>query len=315
MNSDDIFDVLQSRVERTHLEKRLRMQVDHSMWFYGAGKGLFHWENVVRIGTIVEWTLKPIGLFGRGHRNSIDFRVETHTVSFPDLPPSLDGYGILQISDPHWEGIAHGKEKLIRLIGETPFDLCVITGDFRFETFGDYARMLREVEDYTEAIGKGNGVYAILGNHDFIEVVPALERMGIRMLLNESVEIRTGDSSFWLAGLDDAHFYGTDDLSVALQNIPAGAFKVLLVHSPELIREAAQAGVSLYLSGHTHGGQICLPGGIPVLTNASCGRKYSRGPWEYGKMRGYTSRGTGSSSVAVRFFCPPEITIHRLRRS
>ena len=68
------------------------------------------------------------------------------------------------------------------------------------------------------------------------------------------------------------------------------------------------------LCGHTHGGQICLPGGVPVMTNADCPRKYCVGAWRYHGMHGYTSRGTGVSMVDVRLNCPPEVTLHRLRR-
>ena len=89
---------------------------------------------------------------------------------------------------------------------------------------------------------------------------------------------------------------------------------ILLSHSPETHREAAALGYDLQLSGHTHGGQICLPGGIPILHNApGCRRELIAGPWREGSMLGYTSRGAGAAGVAARFFCPPEITIHTLR--
>ncbi|MBA1333200.1 metallophosphoesterase, partial [Candidatus Endoriftia persephone str. Guaymas] len=65
--------------------------------------------------------------------------------------------------------------------------------------------------------------------------------------------------------------------------------------------------------GHTHGGQICLPGGIPITLDAKCPRYMGSGPWDYNGMRGYTSVGTGSSIVNVRLNCPPEVTLHRLR--
>jgi len=151
-----------------------------------------------------------------------------------------------------------------------------------------------------------------LGNHDFIETVPLLEAMGIRVLLNEAVAIQRGDEAIWIAGTDDCHFYQVVDLSKALGGIPPDGFKILMTHSPELLDEAAQAGVNYYLCGHTHGGQICLPGTIPILTNAACPRKYVSGPWKYQKVTGHTSRGTGSAGLAVRFFCPPEITLHTL---
>jgi uncharacterized protein len=79
-----------------------------------------------------------------------------------------------------------------------------------------------------------------------------------------------------------------------------------------LIPKAAEIGFNYYLCGHTHGGQICLPGGIPILTNTGFLKRYIKGPWKRGKMHGYTSRGTGTSGLNVRYFCPPEITLHIL---
>src|SRR4029079_2861599 len=99
------------------------------------------------------------------------------------------------------------------------------------------------------------------------------------------------------------------DLDAALSGVPEDACKVLLVHSPEVIARAAERGVDLYLCGHTHGGQVCLPGLGPVVLNANCARRYARGTWRYGSMQGYTSSGLGTSCVPVRFFCPPEVAV------
>jgi uncharacterized protein len=90
---------------------------------------------------------------------------------------------------------------------------------------------------------------------------------------------------------------------------------LLLSHTPEPYRQAAHAGVDLMLSGHTHGGQVCLPGGIPILTDTPTPRAYVRGPWRYRAMAGYTSVGCGSSVVDVRLNCLPELTLHQLRRA
>ena len=92
------------------------------------------------------------------------------------------------------------------------------------------------------------------------------------------------------------------------------SFSILLSHTPEVYRQAAHAGFDLMLSGHTHGGQICLPGGVPLTLDSGC-RAIGAGAWRYDAMAGYTSVGAGSSIVPVRFNCPPEITLHRLHRS
>ena len=155
----------------------------------------------------------------------------------------------------------------------------------------------------------------MLGNHDTILMVPELERAGIIVLLNESVPIRRNecDAEITLAGVDDAHYFCADNLEKAAAGIPANSFSILLSHTPEIYRNAEQFGFNLMLSGHTHGGQICLPGGIPLKLNAIIPRRMGAGPWRQGTLNGYTATGVGTSIVAVRFNCPPEVTLHRLQ--
>ena len=92
-------------------------------------------------------------------------------------------------------------------------------------------------------------------------------------------------------------------------------FSILISHTPEVYRQAAHADFNLLLSGHTHGGQICLPGGIPITLDSILPRSMGSGAWKYHDMIGYTSVGAGSSIVPVRFNCPPEITLHHLHPS
>jgi predicted MPP superfamily phosphohydrolase len=94
-------------------------------------------------------------------------------------------------------------------------------------------------------------------------MVPGLEDMGVRILLNECEPISRGGERIYLAGIDDAQYYRVDNIENAASNIPPDAFSILLSHTPEVYRHAAHAGFDLLLSGHTHGGQICLPGSIP----------------------------------------------------
>jgi predicted MPP superfamily phosphohydrolase len=133
------------------------------------------------------------------------------------------------------------------------------------------------------------------------------------MLMNQSLSVTHDGDTIWLIGLDDPHYYGCDDLLGALHGVPEEVFKVLLVHTPELVAEAATHGIDLYLCGHTHGGQICLPWLGPVISGANCPRRYVRGAWRHKRVQGYTSAGVGVSVVPVRFFCPPEIVLIELR--
>ena len=124
-----------------------------------------------------------------------------------------------------------------------------------------------------------------------------------------------GEQCIYLAGVDDAHFYRADNIEKAVTGIPSHEFSILLSHTPEIYRQAALAEFNLLLSGHTHGGQICLPGGFPITLGSVLPRHMGSGPWKYRDMIGYTSVGAGSSVVPVRFNCPPEITLHHLRLS
>jgi uncharacterized protein len=203
-------------------------------------------------------------------------------------------------------------QRLIELVDTLQYDLCAWTGDFRGPTFGAYDAALKGTAKIVGHLKQP--VYGVLGNHDTIRMLPGLEAMGFRMLQNECEPIRRGDQAIYLAGIDDAHYFRVDNLEKAAAAIPEGAFAVLLSHTPEIYRQAAHAGFDLILSGHTHGGQICLPGSIPLTLDSVLPRRMGAGAWRYGKMAGYTSVGAGSSVVPVRFNCPPEITLHRLCR-
>lgn len=303
---------LEKRLGRQLLAQRLKIQTHHVARLFGSGKVWFHIEHIRTLHRIIRNFLKALGLYGRGHRNALAVRVNFHKLPCPGLPEAFDRFRLLHISDTHIDGNPDLIRILARLIDQLEFDLCVITGDFREGTFEDYETPARRMVELRKHIK--TDVYAILGNHDCIEMVPTLEEGGIRLLLNEHVKIERNEACLWLAGVDDPHYYETDNLDRALEGVPEDGFTILLAHSPEICRKAAFAGVDLYLCGHTHAGQICLPGGHPLLTNSKCPRECHSGPWTFEEMTGYTSRGAGTSSVAVRFNCPPEITVHTLHR-
>ncbi|HNX53460.1 MAG TPA: metallophosphoesterase [Pontiellaceae bacterium] len=310
--ADVDYQQLEQRLGRTLLAQRLKIQTHHVARLFGSGKVWFHIEHIRTLHRIIRNLFKVTGLYWRGHRNALTVRVNFQELPCPDLPEAFDGFRLLHISDTHIDGNPELIDTLIRLIQPLEYDLCVITGDFREGTFEDYDTPAHRMVGLRRHIK--TATYAILGNHDAIEMVPALEKGGIRLLLNEHVALERGGTTIWLAGVDDPHYYETDNLDKALDGVPEESFKILLAHSPEIFRKAAFAGIHLYLCGHTHAGQICLPGGRPLLTNSKCPRAYHAGLWHFEGMTGYTSRGAGTSSVAVRFNCPAEITVHTLRR-
>jgi predicted MPP superfamily phosphohydrolase len=202
--------------------------------------------------------------------------------------------------------------RLIELLGEVQYDICVLTGDYRGQTCGPFDTALEGVARVRTHLKEL--VYGVLGNHDTIRMIPALEQIGIRMLLNESETIVRDDQRIYLAGIDDAHYYRADNIEKTASGIPHGEFSILLSHTPEIYRQAAHADFKLLMSGHTHGGQVCPPGSIPITLDAVLPWHMGSGPWKYHDMAGYTSVGVGSSIVTVRFNCPPEITLHHLQR-
>jgi uncharacterized protein len=193
------------------------------------------------------------------------------------------------------------------------YDLCVLTGDYRGKMHGPFAAALDGLRAIREQL-KGP-VYGVLGNHDTIRMLPALEAMGIGMLVNECTVVARGEARLHLAGIDDAHDYRVDNIEKVAAQIPDGEPAVLLSHTPEIYRQAAHAGFGLLLCGHTHGGQLCLPGGIPITLGSRLPRRYGAGAWQFREMAGYTSVGAGAAVVPVRLNCPPEIVLHRLMRA
>jgi predicted MPP superfamily phosphohydrolase len=232
-------------------------------------------------------------------------------VALASLPAAFDGFTLLHLSDLHLDMSEAHVASLIRHVRDLEYDLCVLTGDFRFRTFGPYAPALDALAELRPHLHRPT--YAVLGNHDTIRMVPRMEALDIRVLMNESVRIERASDAVYLAGIDDAHYFRTHNFHRAAHDIPADACAVLLSHTPEPYRHAAHAGFSLMLSGHTHGGQICLPGGVPIITDSDAPRAYARGAWRYRNLIGYTSVGCGSSIVDVRLNCLPEVTLHRLR--
>jgi predicted MPP superfamily phosphohydrolase len=259
--------------------------------------------------------LRLTGLRSRGEKNALSPVIREIRLGYDTLPEEFCGFKILHLSDIHADGLAGLAECIRDRVHGLQVDLCVLTGDYRYASSGTCRNVYPNMETILSGVAARYGILGILGNHDVSEEIPELERMGVRMLINGAYELRKGRDHVWVIGVDDPHYYGCDDLPGALRDVPRHAFKILLVHTPELIEEAEQQGIHLYLCGHTHGGQICLPWLGPVFANAHCARKFTRGVWKHGNLQGYTSPGVGASGVPVRFFCPPEIGLIELRCS
>lgn len=309
---EDILRKLEIRLGPLHARQRLGIERDHEAQVFGQGLTFFHLENSSWAEWIIRNVLKATGLYWRARQNAQRILVKRNDMRFKTLPPLFEGFTILHISDLHVDMNEVAMNRLIELVGSMQYDVCVLTGDYRGQTFGPFQPALDGVARVRTHLKQP--IYAVLGNHDTIQMVPGLEAMGIRVLLNECETIVRKDQRIYLAGIDDAHFFRVDNIEKAALPIPRGEFSILLSHTPEVYRQAAHANFDLMLSGHTHGGQICLPGSIPIKLEAVLPRRMGAGPWQYRDMTGYTSVGAGSSVVPVRLNCPPEITLHHLRR-
>jgi predicted MPP superfamily phosphohydrolase len=240
--------------------------------------------------------------------------VERLSLAFPDLPPALNGLRLVHLTDLHCSvAVSPGEiERAVAQANALAPDLVLLTGDY--VTIGSqYAALCAAA---LSALQAPLGRYAVLGNHDHWagaeKVVGPMREAGVRVLRNEALPVSRG-GELWLAGIDSA-FEGRHDIRGALQGVPPAAFKVVLLHEPDLADEVARHPVQLQLSGHSHGGQVRLPGfGAPILPRL--GRKYPMGLRQVGGLKLYTNRGVGRLPPAIRLNCPPEVALITLRRA
>src|SRR3954469_15489711 len=214
---------------------------------------------------LAEPLLTLIGLRRRVRANTTAFEVSQTDVAIRDLPREFEGYTILHLTDIHVGRMPGLIGRAVDRLAGFDADLVVMTGDFQSWGTPSAREVANEAARFTEVIESRDGFFGVLGNHDRHDIVEHLEARGIRMLVNEHATIWRDGASLTLTGVDDVNYFFSEKAVQTLQAKPAGP-SIALVHSPELADIAADAGYSLYLSGHTHGGQICLPGGVPVFT-------------------------------------------------
>ncbi|MCX7821953.1 MAG: CDP-archaeol synthase [Syntrophobacterales bacterium] len=265
---------------------------------------LLNFEDAIYYRVVLEAILRISGYYHRGVENALDIQTRTVETVIPDLPSAFHGYSILFLTDLHINGHEKLLEKLCSILDRIPeSDICVLGGDYRMEDVGFYSSPFPQLELLIPILrGKvREGIIAVLGNHDCIEMVEWFEQHGVKVLVNEHISLSRGDDLIYIVGVDDPHYFRCHDVEKAFEGVPRGSFVIFVAHSPELYREAAKAGASLYLCGHTHAGQIQLPYVGVIFTHSRTGRRFVYGLWRYGPMWGYTSSGVGSSGIYVRF--------------
>ena len=241
--------------------------------------------------------------------------ITTPSIVLPKLPDQFIGYRIVQISDFHL-GTWLDKEAMsdiVDLVNQQEPDLIAITGDFiSFNPSKFSAELVSTLSNFNSK----DGVIAVLGNHDHYTdaavIRAVLKECNIVELSNQIYSIRRGASQLLFAGIDD-YMTNHSDLQKVISQIPQDENSViLLAHEPDFADISAASGkFAMQISGHTHGGQICLP----VWGNLylpRLGRKYPSGRYLVEDMVLYTNRGLGTSWLKFRFNCPPEITVFQL---
>ena len=245
-------------------------------------------------------------------------------VPIASLPATFAGFKIVQMSDFH--GSRHVTsaylDEAVALAQEQAGDIVVLTGDF-------IHKGRHHIDRVAAALGRLHaplGVFAVLGNHDFSvrnalgirrhrdlhrEVGDALSARGIYVMRNETVPLRRGDDAIYLSGVEDL-WSRTCDPAACLAGVPGDEPRIVLAHNPLTIEKLAGERCDLMLSGHTHGGQVKVPGLGPLALGPG-GRKFSAGLYRVGESWLYVNKGIGFG-VPIRYRVRPEVAVFSLDR-
>lgn len=258
--------------------------------------------------------LRLTPLHGRGLSNALDLRLTALEIRLAGLPAAFDGYRILHVSDTHLDILPAVADVAARLLDGVEVDLLALTGDVHGLVRHPISLSVELLARVLKGVRVRDRRLAVLGNHDPVEMPEELQRLGFEVLINRSTTLTRNGEAVHVTGLDDVHNFYTPAAREALE-AKAGGFRVALVHSAEMADHAAAAGYALYLCGHTHGGQIGLPGGRIVFTQLVRCRHAASGLWREGGMLGYTTTGLGVSPPTVRFNTRGEAALITLRRA
>jgi len=266
-----------------------------------------HWKTGIGIGL----GMMGLAIFFKGYVNSKKLDLTRVALAIPDLSLLFDGFRLLFLTDLHFRPRSPHVEQLLALINELQPDLVCLGGDY---VIGPQA--LPEIERFFATLSTRDNVVGIYGNTDYRHVTAHDRRHWadlLPFLTNSAVCLERDGQHLWVAGVDDPHL-GADDLPLALRDVPPATPVLLLAHSPEVLRHQLDPRVRLILCGHTHGGQICLPGGRALYNNMPFPPELSSGLHQVNDAQLYVSRGIGSTRIPVRFNCLPEAVLFTLTR-
>jgi hypothetical protein len=271
-------------------------------------KSKSHWNLFLFLLRIFAYLLRLTGQYKNGYGNAKTIKISELTLKYPNLPEAFNGFRILHLSDLHIDCIPGFASLISNRIKQLDFDICFLTGDYRRDISGSFSQIMKPFKILSKYIQAPYGTFAVLGNHDTFLMAQYEKQSGLELLVNESVEIVKDGQKILVTGTDDPFNFYTEQALICLETNSVD-FKIALVHTSELAKVASANKYSLYLCGHTHGGQICLKEGTPIISHQFEGKQFNQGEWEIGQMKGYTSRGVGVSGMPVRFNCAAEVTV------
>lgn len=267
-------------------------------------------KTAVRVGAIIieSIALTLCGKYGRARAECKKVRTTHHDFKVGNTGKSIS---LLHLSDLHIHTDFNLVYAWLKAVESLEYDLVVVTGDFvnAFQLLSeDQYECIRKLTDALSA-----PIYAVLGNHDCIYSVPALEELGMRILLNESETVRVKNAQINISGSDDSHYFKSNDFELISKRKSAETdLSIFLTHAPKYLNTIAKDGYDLCLAGHTHGGQIRTKSLKPLLKNGNYAPNTIFGEWEIEGMKGYTSVGMGTGFPRFRLNCTPEIALHRI---
>lgn len=246
---------------------------------------------------------------------------EVHDLRVSGWRTECNGLRIAVLSDLHVGSPHNDLSKLEKIVTTTLAaepDIVLLTGDYVIHgVFGGQFTPPEEIASSLARLAAAKPVYAVLGNHDWWynggRVMSALESAGIYMLEDASTLVTKGDCRFWLAGISDL-WEGAHDVKTALQDIPESVLVVAFTHNPDIFPEIPPR-VTLTIAGHTHGGQVYIPGVGRPITPSKYGQRYAIGHVIEDGRHLFVSSGLGTSILPVRFLVPPEISVLTISRA
>lgn len=247
-----------------------------------------------------------------------DFEWNTARLPIPGLHPDLESLRIVHVTDIHlrtrW---ARGYDLLLERLAAAAPDLLLVTGDF-VDDKRNHVPALPTLYRLLEGFRARLGCYGILGNHDTLALGPRLAGTNVRLLSGRRELIPVGGAAVELIGLPGARRkHLPPDFAATMpprDGNPPGTVRIVLSHYPDHLRRTAILRPDLFLAGHTHGGQCCLPGGTPIIKHDSLPRRLCAGVHRVDDTWLVVGRGLGTTTLPIRVFCPPEVIEIRLRR-